>query len=228
MFCRQCGNTIPDTVRFCIHCGAPISGGERAPVPEPVPEYAPAPETPRGGTPPLRPSRTFVLICVLALIAAFGCGMIAGFLVGSAVAEAGPPAVPTWAATPVQTGRNSGNHLYAAFDVTAGTDAGKLYVVIETVQDGVLLRSGKSDEEGRVFPDVEAGDTLRVKLFTDYDKFAPVDRAFTARNGDVYRQGKRVPLDALLNSGLTGNVYSFYFYDGRSCVGQCTLTIDFE
>lgn len=231
MFCRRCGNAIPDTVKFCVCCGAPVPATE-PPVPQaepPAPRAEPPQEKPRAPEPPRRSAkRTRTLIFVLALIAAFVVGMLAGFFLCSALTADAPAATAAvWAATDVHVGKNDAGSLYAAFTVTADTAADRLYVVIETEQDGVLLRSPKSKDDGRMFENVTAGTALRVKLFADYDDFAPTGGAFTANDGTVFRNGGQAPLSYYLAAGLPGNVYVFRFFDGNTCIGYCELTIDF-
>lgn len=235
MFCHQCGASIPDTVRFCVKCGAPVrDAAEKA---------APAPRSAEPSAPPVKerspkakpakaamPKRTLRLIFLLALIAAFGLGVLTGFLIGSAVADntGSGASAPLWTSGALTVNKNDSGNAYAAFSVTAGADAKKLYAVVETRQDGTLLRSSKCSDDGRMFTDVEEGDELRVKLFPAFDTFAPVDGAFEGADGESFRKGKQVPLEALLDSGLSGSEYTFYFYDGNTCVGQCVLTIDFQ
>ncbi|MBR6349362.1 MAG: zinc ribbon domain-containing protein [Lachnospiraceae bacterium] len=51
MFCTKCGSKLPDGVRFCINCGAPVTAAmpaqaAPAPTPEPAPVQTPEVETP--------------------------------------------------------------------------------------------------------------------------------------------------------------------------------------
>ena len=94
MFCRYCGNQIPDTARFCSQCGKPVAkpGAATQPQPQPKPKPQPQPKpqprpTPTaGGLSEFLKGHKAVAIAACAVLV-----VVCGFVVSS-MGHSDPPA----------------------------------------------------------------------------------------------------------------------------------------
>lgn len=117
MFCKNCGNSLPDSASFCNNCGSPVSGipsnANNTPQQNPIddtvaydpisaPSYQP-PHTPAGGTPGNKPqpkkqkSKNGLIIAIGAVVAVLViCVAIAvTVLLGTGVSPTGGKEVST-------------------------------------------------------------------------------------------------------------------------------------